>query len=96
MFPGGQLFIHPEFRYHYIEFFGIYLVGADVMVERGKVTVCSLLKRLERILKERPEEVPASDQVMFHVRRAMELARCNPKKPVIDELEAFRRGLIIE
>jgi len=58
--------------------------------------VCSLLKKLERIIKEKPDEVTASGLVEFHVLRAMELAGCTPEKPTVDEVEAFKRGVIVE
>lgn len=64
------------------------------MEDRGKA--CELLQRLEKVLEAGVGEIPAAEEGLFHVRRAMELVRCSPKHQVVDEEALFRRGIIVE
>ena len=67
------------------------------MAKADKGRVCELLRRLEEVLEQEPE-VPARDMALYHVRRAMELAMCTPKHPVMGdkERELLRRGIVVE
>jgi len=58
--------------------------------------VCDLLHKLEKELEASVGEVPAAEEGLFHVRRAMELIRCSPEHAVAEEEELFRRGIIVE
>jgi len=67
------------------------------MAEVPRERVCSWLEELEIFIADHIEEIPAGMETLFHVRRALELAKCSPpKRSSQQEKELFERGLIIE
>jgi hypothetical protein len=67
------------------------------MGEEPKERICSMLKSLEEFIAENRDKVLAGEEGLFHVRRAMELMRCSPEKPVIDERKLLvEKGVVVE
>jgi ethanolamine ammonia-lyase large subunit len=65
-------------------------------MEGQKERVCTLLKELESLIERYKEEIPAPSMVLFHVRRAMEIAKCSPTRSNPQEKELFERGYVVE